>query len=96
MELITLKDINTQKEKWNKQKSKGKLMFILTYGVLLWGVIISTTYSIVTIFLISNYTSYSILGIVFRFIAYALIWGFCGILFTNGLWNSNIKKFDSK
>ena len=96
MELITLKDINIQKEKWNKQKSKGKLKFILIYGVLLWGVCISIVYSIVTIFLITNYTSYSILGIVFRFIAYVVIWGLCGILFAIGLWNSKVKKFDIK
>ena len=82
------------KEKWNKQKSMGKKKFILIYGVLLWGVCISVIYSTLTIFFSINPISYNIYGIFYRFLAYAIIFGINGVLFSLGLWHINVKKFD--
>jgi len=91
-----LSNVDRAKEKWNKQKSMGKQKFILVYGVLLWGVSTSIIYGTLTIFFSSNPINHNILGILFRLIAYALIFGLGGILYGIVLWHTNVKKFDNK
>jgi len=93
---ILLSNIARAKERWNKQKSMGKKRFILVYGVLLWGVCISIIYGTITIFFNPNPINYNILGILFRYIAYSIIFGLGGILFSIGLWHINLNKFDNK
>lgn len=91
-----MSNIDRAKERWNKEKSMGKKRFILVYGVLLWGVCISIIYGTLTIFFNPNPINYNILGIFLRFIAYSIIFGLCGTLFSMGLWHINLKKFNNK
>ena len=88
-----MNNINSEKEKWNKQKSMGKKKFILVYGVLLW-VCGSILYGILTIFFNPNPINYNILGVIFRFITYAIIFGLCGIVYGVILWTQKVRKFD--
>ncbi|MBC8062749.1 MAG: hypothetical protein H7Y18_19125 [Clostridiaceae bacterium] len=85
---------NIEKEKWDKQKTMGKKKFKLVYGV--WGVCISIIYGILTIFFNPNSINYNILGILFRFIIFAIIFGLSGILMGVMDWNAKAKKFDNK
>lgn len=88
--MILLNEMNSDKEKWQKQKSLGKKKYILINGALLW-ISGSIVYSILTIFFNPNPRDYNITGIFARFISYAIIFGLCGIVTASRLWNAKIK-----
>jgi len=90
-----LNNINSEREKWKKQKLMGKRKFILIYGGLLW-VGGSMIYSILTIFFNPNLRKYDITAILSRFILYAIIFGLCGILVGYIKWNLKVRKFDNQ
>lgn len=90
-----MRHINTQKEKWNKQKSMGKTKFVIFYGILLWGFSGSLVYGTLTIFFSANPVNYNIAGIVARFVAYAIIFGVAGVIVTIRQWDTKVRKFDS-
>ena len=96
MGVILLNNIDSEKEKWKKQKSMGKLKFILIYGVLLWGGSFTIVYSVFTLFFNPIPRNYNVSDILSRFIMYAIIWGLCGIFVGNTQWNKKVRQFDNK
>lgn len=93
MEVPLLKNINKEKEKWNKQKNSGRKKFILIHGVLFGGVLYAVLYSIFTMFLHPKAPDYTTTQIITRFIAYAMMGGLAGVVIGSLQWNAKVKKF---
>ena len=90
-----MRHIDKQKENWNKQKDIGKTRFVILYGILLWGLSGSLVYGTLTIFLRANPLNYTLVGIVVRFLIYAIICGLAGVIVTIRQWDTKVKRFDN-
>ncbi|MBX4271992.1 hypothetical protein [Clostridium estertheticum] len=92
-----MNNMSKEREKWNKQKSMGKLKFVLFYGVLLLGVCSSILCILINMIFntfFTNSSNYTITGILVRLITRTFMFGLFGIFLSIGQWNSNVKKFD--
>ena len=88
-----MRNIDRQKQLWDKYKSQGKMKFILTYGVL--------TYSVMSIGLATFYMfvfNRALLNtnhdIVVTYLISLITWSLTGLLIGNLSWKNNIKKFE--
>lgn len=85
--------MNKARESWMKQKKLGRRKYVLIYGV---GVCLffSILYSVLTIFFNPNPSSYTLEGIIARFIVFAIIFGLAGVVYGNYNWNYKSKYFE--
>jgi len=75
---------------WIKQKSLGRRKYVLIYGVGLY-MCASLVYSILTIFFNPRFQSYTLEGIIARFIVYAMMFGLGWLIYGNINWHYKSK-----
>lgn len=88
-----MNNLEIQKEKWNKDKQKGKKKYILIHGVLKL-IVISIFFATFNIFVYDTSLLNSNRDIIVTFSLYAIVYSLIGILYGNRMWNINSKKFD--
>jgi drug/metabolite transporter (DMT)-like permease len=89
--MITLTNYEKRKEKWNKQRLRGKTKFVLFYVIvyILFFAILSTLQ--VLFFHRSAFSD--IKEFIFSYVIFLLFFVFAGIVVGNIAWKANLKRF---
>ncbi|WP_442601413.1 hypothetical protein [Paenibacillus sp. KN14-4R] len=76
-----------QAERWGKTRARGRNKYLLTYGILAWGIIPSILTSVLEF--VNNGGQISPMYVAMRFFVFATV----GFFVTNALWQSREQKF---